>query len=516
MTFDIRQLLFPSLPSVSDESLFSNRYRSRLSEIENSSYKIADSEQVIQGKEITESITIIVEPNQFIPCDGTIILGTTTADETLFSPQAKPSLKERESSVLAGTLNRDSVILVRADRSFCKSSLSLLANREDDVDRQKPSFIPEIKRHQNLLRLLVVLCMALFFLASFFVQGQSWLVRLALALIFTALLLGPLQKKLFKQLDSNWRGVLKWASLQGLAVRDTNSLEIMRHLKTVFFDKTGTLTRGAYAYAQTYIEAGNNLGDFLATVFSLESGSDHPLAKAIETHPWYHEIPKYPVEDLNITSGLGLMGTVVPKYGKPYKAAIGNLRYLKRLQYGVSREMRARIDELEAIGETVLLCGYHRSARGMVSFADISRPTVRKTWRLLQRTGIEPAVVTGDSEESLAPLFEQLEIKKVYSRCTPDEKQSRLIKERDEKKYVGFVGTPDDKVSFKNVSVSFAINSGYDAYKQEACVNVMNDNLALVGEFIKGLRDSELLIKRKLWIYAGTATVGNLLLALLG
>jgi len=266
---------------------------------------------------------------------------------------------------------------------------------------------------------------------------------------------------------------------KGIVLKNTNAYSTINSLDLLFLDKTGTLSRGNFEYSQYFLEMGTNQGRLLSTFFSLTKLSDHPLSQAMESHPWYHEIYQHPVEDFKTHPGLGICGRIKPKSERAYFAVVGNLRFLKRMQMYITREMKSKIDDLEAMGETVLLCGYDRQIKGILSFADTLRPHVRSTIKEIHKENIETAILTGDSEEAISRLVNESNIKRVYSRCTPTEKAAKISKEVNEGNIVGFIGSKGNKLPFKEAHLNMTLDTGPGISTQQADALIMSSNFRL-------------------------------------
>ncbi|HLD45928.1 MAG TPA: HAD family hydrolase, partial [bacterium] len=269
---------------------------------------------------------------------------------------------------------------------------------------------------------------------------------------------------------------------KGILVKKLSSLPKLADLDLLYLNKTGTLTQGTFVYAQHYLEQGSNQGQLLSTFFSLAAASHHPLAEALETHPWYHEITRHPVEELKEYPGLGVCGYINPSKGDHrFFAALGNLRFLKRMQMQVSRDMKNKIDDLEALGETVLLGGYDRFVRGVMSFADVLRTDIHSTLKEIQELQIEPAIITGDAEDDVSHLITELKLTKVYARCTPEEKAAKIEKDIADGKIVGFVGSQDYSLPFEKAHVSVSVDTGTQIIDQTADVLILGSRIRLLS-----------------------------------
>jgi cation transport ATPase len=426
---------------------------------------------------------IKVKAGETIPRDGIIIQGTTSIDESMLTGQFKPLLKEKGNDVIGGSLNRDSEILVKVTRDYKDCFLEhLIQHTEENIQfpLKLSKRVSSFSNSLSFLGIMFAVCLsgARFFfhmpLEAFFNYLYGGLI------IFSAPLL-PVALYSIADLFGKF-------AVRGILIKKPTYLETLANLDVLFFDKSGSLTRGDYEYAQSFIEMGSNQGEFLSATFSLESYSNHAFAKAMESHPWFEEIPKHPVRELKIHPGLGLCGYIQPKGGKEFFAAVGNLRFLKRLQMYITRDMKSKMDDLSAMGETVTLCAFDGQVRGLISISDIFRSNIRKTLHKIQKLGIELAIVTGDAEESVSALINEFKIKKIYSRCTPDEKATKIKKLNDQNLITGIVGDNEDAKAFKVANVSMSIDTGAVIQGQLANIQIFGSDSRLIAWLFKNVK----------------------------
>lgn len=435
----------------------------------------------ISIENIKKGDIIKVLPNEFIPRDGIIIQGTTSVDEALLIGEFRPLLKAKGDHVVGGSFNRDSIILIEVQNAFENDLLSQIKVRAKDLLDSSSGTTKLTIKITRALTFALSFYSILVFCFHYFFQNISFSYSLQNAL--SVLLLVPVMhpRTFSKALKTLVKNIIN----KGVLVTNKAVLSNLIQLKSLFFNKTGTLTKGQYYYSQSCIETGNNLGRLLTTIFSLEKYSNHPLATAVSTHPWYNEITIHEVKDAKYKPGLGVSGTIQPKHGKSYFAAVGNLRFLKRMQFYISKELKSKIDDLESIGETVILCGYNRQIKGLISFSDTLRKNVKDTLHDLKDMGIEICLLTGDTDKAVTQLTGTLGIKKTYSRCIPQEKISAIQKHKEKQSIVGLVGnkiTSDNRP--KEIDILISTNTGTNISNHPADIIVMGSNFRLISALI--------------------------------
>ena len=413
----------------------------------------------IDPSQIKQGDLIRVLPGEAIPCDGTVFAGTTRVDESMFTGDPLPLLKAKGEAVTGGSLNQDGAITVWVTQIPEAGFLEQLIRLAEGA-------VNSCSKSVRWYRAAIV---AVFLTASALAAGFFPILKPAISpaqfVILTALSAFPgliafivLPKILHRALDQTIR--------QGILLRNGSLFSLLAKMKVLFFDKTGTLTRGEFAFSQLLLEQGVNQETLLSAIFSLEARSSHPLAKGMKTHPWHLEIPKYEVKNFQSHPGLGLCGIIgepggLPRGGREHFVAVGNTRFLKRFQIQISRAMRERLEELETMGETVLVCGWDGLARGLISFVDTFRTDVKPMFDSLGKLHIKPVMITGDHGQEIAHLTYAHGLNQIYERCLPDEKINKIKKSREGGGIVGMVGSSLDESPVLAVSdIGMIIGAG--------------------------------------------------------
>lgn len=440
-----------------------------------------------------------------IPMDGVIVSGTTSVDETVFTGETKILLKEKGDSVIGGSINRDGDITIELTTDRPSNVLEKIIQTYEKLLPASLKLSAKIKAMSAALSYVGILLAGI----NFYVQHFMRLSSLAYTVKTTiAILLAFSAFSLFTITVIAIHIFIQHLIEKGILMTKWETLDNLSHLDTLFFDKTGTLTKGDYEYSQTFLEKGTNQGKLLSSFFSLKSHSSHFLFKAMETHPWFNEIQRNDVKNFEVHPGLGVCGMVYPKGQKEYFTAVGNLRFLKRMQMHVSREMKAQIDDMEDMGDTVVLCGYDRQVKGMMSFSDILRPHVKEMLHDIQKLRVEPAIITSDSEQVLSELIQQLNLKKIFSRCTPEEKVAKIGKEKNQNKVIGLVSDSDDKRALEKADISVCIDTGTAINSKTANVLIMGSDIRLVSWLIRRTKS----LYKSVYVCAGIFTLNSLVL----
>jgi len=427
---------------------------------------------VVSIQNLKEGDIIQVKAGEVIPVDGIIQQGATSVDESEFIGEDAVVFKQRGNLVVAATINRDATIEVEVKLNHGKTFLNqVLENFEN-------SFFDHKSRAQIVKKNLALVFSILLLVTFIFILKKDIVSSLDLTnCIFAVLVvLG------FCFPGENRLRILMIAASKclhyGVFIKNRDMLSKLSRLKTLFFDKTGTLTRGEFYFSSIFLENGVNQGQFLSYLFSLEEKTNHPLAFGAKTHPWYTEIARYAVADFKTEPGLGISGKVNTDGKRECFIAAGNVRFLKRFQMQISRALREKIDNLESMGETVIVCGWDGLVRGLVGFSDTLRTDVQELLTQLRKLKVHPMMLTGDHDEMISNLTYTDYLEKSYTRCLPEEKIKKIQAAKKRGNVVGMVASPfDNEVVLSEADVGLFLGTGLTLPGDKAGVVIFGKRL---------------------------------------
>lgn len=455
---------------------------------------------------------VLIKAGDTIPRDGVIIQGMSSLDESPLTGVTRPSFKSPGETVYASTINRDSDILIEITGKPDENIINQLYNVRKTSLETRPPAEKKLQKYQQTLFWICLMLAAGLVSYRYFWSNQP--LSESLAWSIPILFLAPLTMSVLYQIL--FSHTFNSSFIHRQIPRKASHLETLSRVGSVFFNKTGTLTKGQFVYSQAYIERGTNMGEFLSALFSLELLSDHPLAYAVETHPWHQEIQTVPVRGFQNHVGLGICGHVrLP--GRKYEcfSAAGNLRFVKRHRCNISRDMKSKADELEEMGETVILVAFDRQVRGLMSFSDLLRKDIGKVLRRLQKLGIETSLITGDTENTVTHVIGKLGIKKVYSRCTPAEKAARIEKERENGTAVAMVARDLDNLeALEKSDLSISFDAGVYFPHHQTDILILGRDINHLSSLFENAIIASRLIRSHFYLHATCFTAGTILTVL--
>jgi Cd2+/Zn2+-exporting ATPase len=268
----------------------------------------------------------------------------------------------------------------------------------------------------------------------------------------------------------------------GVLIKGGMYMEVPARLKAVAMDKTGTLTEGKPRVTKVLPETGVDGLELIQIAASMESQSNHPLARAIVDCAYERGIVPQPVTNFTAIQGMGATCTVT---GRNYW--LGSHRYLEE-QHEETPEIHARLEELAASGASVVVLGDDQRVIGMIALADSVRTNSSKVVGELRRAGIEHVVMlTGDNRPTAEAIARSVGIDELYAELLPEEKLNSIEKLVKRYKDIAMVGDGvNDAPAMARATLGIAMGAaGSDAAIEAADIALMSDDLSKIAWLIQ-------------------------------
>jgi Cu+-exporting ATPase len=311
----------------------------------------------------------------------------------------------------------------------------------------------------------------------------------------------------------------------GVLFKGGDVLERARDIDTVVFDKTGTLTHGemeltdAIDVDDAVPDGGAELPDggvvearptvdeelLLSVAASAESGSEHPLAKAIVDGARERGLELETPDAFENVPGHGVRATV-----SRGEVLVGNRKLLR--DNGVDPSpIEATMERLEREGKTAMLVALEGELLGVVATADTVRESAAETIEQLYDRGLEVLMLTGDNERTGRAIGEQLDIpeENVHAEVLPEDKADEIDEIQADGSRAIMVGDGvNDAPALTAAHVGAAIGSGTDVAIESGDITLMRDDPA---DVIKAMRIADATISKVrqnlFWAFAYNATL---------
>ncbi len=427
------------------------------------------------GEEITVPIEqvrrgdiFVVRPGENIPADGVVVEGESAVNESTLTGESIPVDKSVGSAVSAGTLNQSGYLRCEASRVGEDTALSQIIQMVSDAAATKAP-IAKIADKVSGVFVPAVIAIALVTTAVWLIAGQT--VGYALARGISVLVIScPCALGLATPVAIMvGNGV---GARNGILFKTAVSLEETGKAKTVVLDKTGTITLGEPKVTDILPTQGVDAHELLEYALSLESKSEHPLAKAILQKAGEEGVAAEEVTGFEALPGNGLAARLGGSelFG-------GSFKFISE-KADITDEMSERIDRLAGEGKTPLLFVKDGRLLGVIAVADVLKEDSPAAIARLREMGLRVVMLTGDNERTARAIGAQAGVDEVVAGVLPDGKESVIRELKKDGKVVMVGDGVNDAPALTSADIGIAIGAGTDVAIDAADVVLMKSRLS--------------------------------------
>ncbi|MCG3117843.1 MAG: heavy metal translocating P-type ATPase [Candidatus Manganitrophus sp. SA1] len=431
----------------------------------------------IPVEEVRVGDLVAVRPGEKIPVDGVIREGESAIDESMVTGESVPVTKGPGDPVIGATLNSAGGFVFEATRVGKETMLAQIVRL---VQQAQGSKAP-IQRLADLVSSYFVPAVIIIGVITFvvwFVWGPQPAFVFAL-LNTVAVLLIACPCALGLATPTSVMVATGKGAENGVLIKDAEALEVTGKLTTVILDKTGTLTEGRHAVRDLIPAKGVSKADLLRWAAATQRGSEHPLAKAIVRAAEERGIIP-PPKDFRYFTGKGT-GAVV----EDAEVLVGNRRLMSEREVNMT-SLEDQAKRLEDEGKTVNFIARDGRLIGLISLADVVRPSSRAAVAELHHLGVEVAMITGDNWGVGRAIAKELGIDTVLAEVLPEHKVQEVAKLQRQGKIVAMVGDGiNDAPALAQADVGIAIGSGTDVAIESADISLVKNDVFDVARVIQ-------------------------------
>jgi len=472
-----------------------NRSRKSISDLMNIKAEFAnvvkpDGEIVkLDPQEVKIGDIILVKPGEKVPLDGVVTEGSSQVDASSLIGESVPRSARVNDEVLSGVINLTSLLKIQVTKDYSNSTVAKIMDMVENAAAKKSQterFITQFARiYTPIVTIAAVLLMFVPLLMFPGTEHNEWILR---GIIF---LMVSCPCALHLSVPLSFFSSIGSSSKQGVLMKGSTFVQNLSEIGIVVFDKTGTITKGVFNVVKVVTERKINEEQLLATAASVETFSNHPIAKSIiaECEKKDIAIPKSESEDFEEIHGKGLRGTVEGKV-----VLAGNAKLMR--QYGIM------FNEHQGSGSVVYVAK-DSEYMGYVVISDVIKSDSAIGIKQLKEAGVKRTVMlSGDREETAKAVAAEVGIDEVYAQLLPDEKVEMV--EQLYKKYPGekiaFVGDGiNDAPVLSRVDVGIAMGGiGSDAAVEAADVVIMTDEVSKLSTAIRVSKNTMKIVRQNI------------------
>ena len=454
--------------------------------------KIADTIEKVQPQSVKIGDVLVIKQGEKIPLDGTVIKGKASLDVASLTGESKLKNVEEKDEVLSGSILIEGILEIEVTKTYEDSTVSKileLVEHATDKKAKTETFVNKMAKIYTPGVTIMAIAIAVFLpiVTNITYIGANGSIYRALVFLVVSC---PCAIAISVPL-SYFSGIGK-ASKNGILIKGSNYLDLMKDVGEIIFDKTGTLTKGEFSIQKIEVVDNNfNEDEVLKYVLLGEQFSNHPIAKSITKN---REIPKENITDFTEIAGEGIS----------YKLN-ENIIFV-----GSNKEEK---DE-----ETTICVKINDNIIGKIYLEDTVKFGAKEAIQVLKKMGIITKMFTGDSKNIALKIGKELKLDEVKYEMLPDDKYKELEKEISvSKKKIAFVGDGiNDSPVLARADVGISMGGvGSSSAIEASDIVIMTDEIGKIGEAIKISKYTNKIIKQNL-IFAIGIKVSLLALSTIG
>ncbi len=456
-------------------------------------------EQDIPIEQVQEGDLLIIRPGERVPVDGIVVDGASSIDESAITGESIPVDKSKGTEVIGATINLSGLITVRATKVGQDTVLSQIISL---VENARMGKAPMQRLVDQVAKYFVpaVIAVAVGAGIGWFFAGGAGLTYSLLAFVSVIIIACPCALGIATP-AALMMGAGKGAE-NGILFKGGEHLEVARKVNTIVFDKTGTLTEGKPSVTDIiHLAATMDQRELLRLAAIAESGSEHPLGKAVVRKAKEYAVPISNPHSFEAISGKGIKAT----YGS-HTILVGNRKLLHENGIEVSDEVHSILSRLEQEGKTATLVSIDGRLAGIISMADTLKESATKGIDLLKtKMGLQVIMLTGDNERTAKAIASKLGINRVIAQVLPQQKEEVIAKLKSEEgRVVAMVGDGiNDAPALARADLGIAIGSGTDVAKETGGVILIKGDVRDIATALELGKKTVSKIKQNLfWAFA--------------
>lgn len=430
-------------------------------------------ETEIPLNEVVVGDIIIVKPGQNIPVDGVVIEGESSVDESMLTGESMPVDKNKGDQVVGATRNKQGILKFRAVKVGQDTVLAQIIHMVSDAQGSKAPIERLADRVSAVFVPIVLIFAVTVFLAWSFLgpiimpEANSFVLALT-SFIGILVIACPCAMGLATPtavITSVGRG-----ATAGILIKNAEALEVLSQVKSLIFDKTGTLTTGKPVLTAIVVLGTESEAASLTILASLETASEHPLAKAITFAAHKKSLNLYPVDHFSNNEGKGIQGEI---NGTKYIA--GSPSFITNQGIVVPETSYATFTDQ---GKTPIVLATQDRIIAIFAVADTLKPETVSVIRELRSLKYNTYMLTGDNRQTARTIAASAGVDHLIAEVLPAEKAAQVKKIQTQGNQVAMIGDGiNDAPALVQADVGIAMGTGTDVAIESAGIILLGGQL---------------------------------------
>jgi K+-transporting ATPase ATPase B chain len=451
--------------------------------------------ETVSASALRKSDLVLVEANDFVPADGTVVVGIASVNEAAITGESAPVIREAggdRSSVTGGTQVLSDWIIVEVTANPGEAFLDRMIALVEGAKRQKTPNEIALDILLAALTLVFLLATATLLPFSFYsvaAAGQGTPVTVT---VLVALLVCLIPTTIGALLSAIGIAGMDRMIQKNVIAMSGRAVEAAGDVDVLLLDKTGTITLGN-RQATAFLPAAGVTESALADAAQLASLADEtPEGRSIVVlAKEKHQIREREIEKLGATfvaftaqtrmSGVNLNSRQVRK-GAP--DAIET--HVQKLGGTFPTEVRQSVDTIAKAGGTPLVVCDGAKVLGAIQLKDIVKGGIRERFAQLRRMGIKTIMITGDNPLTAAAISAEAGVDDFLAQATPEAKLKLIRDVQEQGRLVAMTGDgTNDAPALAQADVAVAMNTGTQAAKEAGNMIDLDSNPTKLLEVVE-------------------------------
>ena len=446
---------------------------------------------LVPSSDLRKGDLVLVWAGDMIPCDGEIVIGAASVDESAITGESAPVIRESggdRSSVTAGTNILSDKLLLRVTANPGETFLDQMIKMVEGAKRQKtPNELALSILLAAMTIIFLFVCLTLKYFGDFSIElggnplPVSVVVLVALLVCLIPTTIGGLLSAI--GIAGMERLVRKnIIALSGRAVEAAGDIDVL------LLDKTGTITLGNRQAVSFVPAAGKSPQDVALAAYICSLSDDTPEGRSIvklAQSEW-----KISVNDSLKTQGTAIPFTAETRMsgfdveGKSFRKGASDS--VKKLAGSLSQQIQSAVDAIANKGGTPLVVAVDAEVVGVIELKDIVKPGIKARFNDLRSMGIKTVMITGDNPLTAASIAAEAGVDDFLAEATPEAKLNLIKKYQAGGRLVAMTGDgTNDAPALAQADVAVAMNSGTQAAKEAANMVDLDSNPTKLIEVVE-------------------------------
>lgn len=449
-----------------------------LLKLQSNTAKLVQNDQVVEVDigMVKQGDILQISSGEQIPLDGIVVEGKTYVDEAMMTGEPVPVKKERDDTVIGGTVNQQGSIRIQTTAVGANTTLAKMIQTVAEAQRSKAPLQRLADVFAKYFVIVVLAISVLTFIAWMVFGGAQFDLALMCAV---AVLIIACPCALGLATPMSVMATTGRAAQKGVLFKDAEAIEALSKVTTLIVDKTGTLTEGKPSLKEIKL-----LSDKVEQtqveqwIASIEQYSTHPIAQTLAKLIPSEQLLK--VQDFEEVTGFGVKGHIDNQL-----LYVGSQKLLDQLGLNLNVPLQLELDQQRAQGNVMSFLANEQEVLAYISIHDAIKHNAHQVISQLLADGVEVVMATGDHEQNAKLVAAELGIQHVYGNCTPTEKLDIVKKYQAQGKIVAMAGDGiNDAPALAQANVGIAMGNGTDIAKQTAQITLVKGDIRGVADAI--------------------------------